>query len=335
MNKTKSILLFTVVVAVVFLGVKLSTQGPQAVEAKSLTVTKNWWPASDTLQIGVHQHEKQKRSFQTTFNSIEDYGLIMEKFNKPDVDACTLTIYEAILAVSQGVDIKIVLLLDYTIGSDGVIAKKHIQSVLDLQGKRIGIETGTITHFTVLKALEQAGLDHTEVEFVNLGTKDMVDAFINNEIDAAGTFEPYMSTMAQEGNGHVIFSSKEIPRAICDVLFVKGLVIRQYPEAIDHWINAWNGALAFKHDEPEKHLRSLSELNGTSVSDLKESFGGIFFTDMMENKIAFGTSQEPGYLLESLKEMEDFMVEQGVIPEASNLHDLIYFDGVHKFWEEE
>jgi len=333
MSGKKSILVCVIVVSLTFVAIKLARQTPQATQAKCFTVSKAWWPVWDTFQIGVNQQEKTKQSFKTTFNQTKDYGPALEEFKKANVDASTLTIYEAIQAASHGADIKIVLLLDYTIGSDGVVAKEQIQSLQDLKGKRIGIEIGTIAHFTVLKALEQAGLDQTEVELVNLGTEALQTAFINNKIDAAGIYEPYMSNMARNGNGHIVFSSKEIPRAICDVLFVKESVTRQHPEAIDHWINAWDRALAFKRSEPENYLRTLNELNGTSVSDLRESFNGIFFTDMMENKIAFGTSQQPGYLLESLKEMEAFMLEQGVIQQHLDLQSLIYFDGVQRFFK--
>ena len=332
MSKAKSILVCLAVIGVVFVGLKLFKQGPQATQAKSLTVSKAWWPVWETFQIGVNRYEKLDQSFQTTFNQTQDYGPALEEFKKENIDASTLTIYEAILAASQGANIKIVLLLDYTIGSDGVVAKKQIHTLQDLKGKRIGIETGTIAHFTVLKALEQAGLDQTEVEFVNLGTEALQDAFINNEIDAASIYEPYISKMVQEGNGHIVFSSKEIPRAICDVLFVKESVTRQHPEAIDHWIKAWDNSIAFRRSEPEDYLQTLSELNGTSVSDLKESFNGIFFADMMENRIAFGTADRPGYLLGSLKEMEAFMFEQGVIQQYLDMQGLIYFDGVQRFF---
>ena len=37
-------------------------------------------------------------------------------------------------------------------------AKKSIGSVSDLRGKRVGVETGTISHFTLLKALQKGSL---------------------------------------------------------------------------------------------------------------------------------------------------------------------------------
>lgn len=317
----------------VFAGLKLWTFGPQVTHAQTVTISKAWWPVWDTFQIGTAQREEVNRSFQTTFLQSQDYVAALSDFQTGKADAATLTIYEAILAAAEGVDLKIVLLLDYTTGSDGVVARKNIRSLSDLKGKRIGVEQGTIAHFTVLKALEKAGLDQTEVQLVNLNLKALQQAFLRGEIDAAGTYEPYMSTLASQGDGHVVFSSREIPRSICDVLFVKASLAREHPETIDHWVEAWNGALIFKGSEPEKHLRALNKLNGTPVPDIRASFNGIFFTNLGENRIAIGTRQHPGYLLESLKEMETFMLAQGVIQDHVDLENMVDYEAVHRFFE--
>ncbi len=124
--------------------------------------------------------------------------------------------------------------MDYTTGSDGVVAKEDIQSLQDLKGKRIAVQEGTIAHFTVLKALEKAGLDQTQVQLVDLDLDSLQQAFLHDEVDAAGTYEPYMSNMARQGKGHIIFSSREIPRAICDVLFVKEQIARDHLDVVDH-----------------------------------------------------------------------------------------------------
>ncbi|MEE9566255.1 MAG: ABC transporter substrate-binding protein, partial [Desulfobacteria bacterium] len=282
-------LVFLVVVSFVFAGLILWKRGPQVGQSKSFTITKAWWPVWDTFQIGVKQRERAVKSIRTTFLQTEDYAVAVNDFQKGKADAATLTIYEAILAASGGTPLKIVLLLDYTVGSDGVVAKKSIPSLQDLKGKRIGIEQGTIAHFTLLKALEKAGLDQTEVQLVNLDLAALQQAFLHDEVDAVGTYEPYMSDLAHQGNGYIIFSSKEIPRAICDVLFVKEAIARGHPDVIDHWMKAWNDALNFKSNDPEDYLRTLSQLNGTPIPALKESFKGIFFTNLAENRMAFGS----------------------------------------------
>ncbi len=301
-------------------------------QSRSFTVAKAWWPAWDSFQLGVNQRENSPKPFRTIFLQKEDYIPALNDFKTGDADAATLTIYEAILAAAQGIPLKIVLLLDYTTGSDGVIAKKSIDSILDLKGKRVGVEKGTIAHFTLLKALQKAGLDQSEIQIVNRDLKTLRQHFLQDELDAVSTYEPYMSELINRGNGHIIFSSQEIPRAICDVFFVKEAVVRDFPDVIKHWIEAWDGVVNFKEHERENFIATLSKLNGTSIPDLKKSLTGIFFTNLAENRMAFGTADSPGYLLESLKEMEMFMFKQGVIRQHIQLQDLIEFDCIGNFF---
>ena len=263
------------------------------------------------------------------FFETENIGVALNEFEKDNTNAAGLTIYEAILAASKGIPLKIVLLVDYTIGSDGVVAKKSIRSLPDLKGKRVGVEQGTIAHFTLLKALEKAGLNTTEVQLVNLNLDELKQAFLHDKVEAVGTYEPYISELVHQGDGHVIFSSREIPRAICDVLFVREEIARDHPEVIDHWIKAWNDALNFKGSEPENYTRTLNRLNGTPIPDIKEAFKGIFFTNLAENRLALGTSDKPGYLLESMREMQE-----GVIQQRLGLQDLIEFEGIQRFFDE-
>jgi len=169
---------------------------------------------------------------------------------------------------------------------------------------------------------------------VNLDLEGLKQAFLHGEVDAVGTYEPYISELVNQGDGHVIFSSREIPRAICDVLFVREKIARDHPELIDHWIEAWNDALNFKGSESENYVRTLNKLNGTPIPDLKDAFKGIFFTNLAENRVAFGTADKPGYLLESLREMQEFMLKQGVIQQRLHLQDLIEFEGIHRFFNE-
>ena len=335
--KRKRVLLaicFLVVAGVVVIGLLLCKRDSQQGPSESFTIAKAWWPVWDTFQIGVRRCEGGKQSFQTKFLQTEDYVSALSGFQQGKADAATLTIYEAILAASRGSRLKIVLLLDYTTGSDGIVAKQSVRSLVDLKGKRMGVEKGTIAHFTLLKALEKAGLDSSEVQLVNLDLDALQQAFLNDEVDAVGIYEPYMSNLARQGNGRIVFSSREIPRAICDVLFVKEEVARDHPDVIDHWIEAWHEALDFKGTDPEDYLRALTRLNGTPVPALKESFKGIFFTNLTENRRAFGTPETPGYLLKSLREMEEFMFQQGTTQERVQVQDLVDFRAIRRFFKQ-
>ncbi len=331
MKRKNVLFIFLVIIGFTYTTFILWQGVSKVVPSQSFTIAKAWWPAWDTFQIGVTQRESTVKSFGTTFLQNKDYGSALNAFQKGKADAATLTIYEAILAASQGIPLKIILLLDYSIGSDGVIAKTSIRSLQDLKGKRIGVERGTISHFTVLKALEKAGLDQKEVQLVSYDLAGLQRAFLQDEVEAVGLYEPYMSKLVRQGSGYTLFSSREIPRAICDVLFVREEVVRDHPKVIDHWIKAWRDALNFKERDPENYLRTLNQLNKTPIPTLKEAFKGIFFANLAENRMALDTSETPGYLLDSLRDMEQFMLEQGVIQQRLPLQNLIACEGIKRF----
>jgi NitT/TauT family transport system substrate-binding protein len=328
----KKIMIIVVILGLAGAALYIGNRPSKPVQTKSYTLVKAWWPAWDMFQLGLGKREQIHTSVHTEIIQEESYGSALKVFEEGRADAATLTIYEAILAASKGVPLKIVLLLDYTIGSDGLVVKKNIRSLPDLEGKRIAVELGTIAHFTVLKALEKAGLDVSQVQLVNLGLDESVEAFKNGEVDAVGSFEPSMSEVARQGDGYVLFSSREIPRSICDVLFVRADIVRNNPDLIDHWIHAWEDAINDKDKGTEKYLRELNQLSGVSIPGLKDSFKGIFFTSMPENRRAFGRPGDPGYLLESLNRMKDFMFTQGVIQKDISVEQLIDEEGIRRYF---
>jgi ABC-type nitrate/sulfonate/bicarbonate transport system substrate-binding protein len=115
------------------------------------------------------------------------------------------------------------------------------------------------------------------------------------------------------------------------VLFVREEVVRDHPKVIDHWIEAWREVLEFKERDPENYLRTLNQLNKTPIPALKEAFKGMFFANLAENRMALDTSETPGYLLDSLRDMEQFMLEQGVIQQRLPLQNLIACEGIKRF----
>jgi NitT/TauT family transport system substrate-binding protein len=140
--------------------------------------------------------------------------------------------------------------------------------------------------------------------------------------------------MVREGDGRIVFTSREIPRAICDVLFVKANIARKHPDVIDHWIKAWDDTLYFKASDSQNYFQTLSQLNGTPLSELEDSFDGIHITNLAENRMAFGTQKQTGYLLKSLEEMQNFMLEQHVIYQPLVLQDMLDFEAARRFFHE-
>lgn len=78
-------------------------------------------------------------------------------------------------------------------------ADSPIASVADLKGKKVALTAGTILQYTVIRALEQAGLTLADIEVVNLPPPDALTAFQSGDVDAIAILDPQRSIVAASG----------------------------------------------------------------------------------------------------------------------------------------
>lgn len=83
-----------------------------------------------------------------------------------------------------------------------------------LRGKRIGVSIGSINHLYMLGLLEDAGMDPSQVEFVNTSPPDMGVALETDGIDAGAVWDPWPIRITNQvdgaytvtrGGGHIPF----------------------------------------------------------------------------------------------------------------------------------
>jgi NitT/TauT family transport system substrate-binding protein len=116
--------------------------------------------------------------------------------------------------------LKIVYLTDTSAGADAILAKKEIADVKGLKGKRVAATLGQCNQLLLDKALERAGMSAKDVQLVNMNPDDAGAAFAAGKLDAAVTWEPWITKVSGEQKGHVIFSSKDTPNLILDVVAI-------------------------------------------------------------------------------------------------------------------
>jgi sulfonate transport system substrate-binding protein len=73
------------------------------------------------------------------------------------------------------------------------------QSMADLKGKKVAILQGTILQYTVLRALEKAGLSYSDITPVNLTPPDAATAFQKGQVDAIAALDPQLSQLTAAG----------------------------------------------------------------------------------------------------------------------------------------
>ena len=270
---------------------------------QNIFIGKSNFPVWDLFEFSF-KDDKQIHFF--NYNSYID---IHENYINQTIDGAMSTIYEVILSSSKGAPVKIVSILDYTSGADILLSQSRINNLIGLKGRTIGVEFGTISHFTALKALEMAGLEKEDVKFVFKSMLELIEDFKLDKIDVISTFEPFATEILQNQGVNKLFSSKQIPRKICDVFYINpnrisdDKVINKFSKS---WLGTSKEALVF----PQKIQKKMNEFYKKTNVNYTFSLDGIRITGEMENKIAFS---ENGYLIQALFEMMEFMYAHGVI----------------------
>jgi NitT/TauT family transport system substrate-binding protein len=218
MSKTLKItyLLSAIVAALFALAAPL-----HAAPLKPYKVGYNAWIGSIAFFVAEQKGFFKDEGLDVQKKSFSSPGDGLKPLLSGDLDAVLSTADSVLTVVDKAPgQLKIVYLTDTSAGADAIVAKKGINGVKELKGKKVAATLGQCNQLLLDKALEKAGLTEKDIQLVNMNPDDAGAAFAAGQLDAAVTWEPWITKVSGEKTGHVIFSSKETPNLILDVLAV-------------------------------------------------------------------------------------------------------------------
>lgn len=215
------------------------------------------------------------------------------------VDANSQTMSDTIAPLSRGIKLRAVLVNDNSYGGDAIVVRPEINGIEDLRGKTVATELGTVDHFLLLTALAQHGMTEKDINFVNMTVNDAGPAFIGGKTDAAVLWEPFQSMAVKDGGGKVIFSSRDTPGLIPDLLVFREEVVESRADDIQKVIAAWFDAMDW-YMESDANRQEGIEIMALHAEQTPEEFGaaleGVKLFTLEDNLKAF----EPGDTFEAL-----------------------------------
>ncbi len=227
------------------------------------------------------------------------------------------TLFDALRIASEGVALKIVLLFDYSSGGDGIVARQEIATVADLKGKRVGAEVSGISHFVLLAALGRAGLNDTDVQLVNLSVPEAAAAFAHGKVDAATLWDPHLSREASAPGAHKIFTSKEIPGQVIDVLMVHKSFAEARPADVTSVVRSWEQMLAAWRARPAEMDAVMAAETNRTVEGLKADFAGMELLDLARNDELFRRDAPGGGVWSAYEATARFMTQHQLFKHAA------------------
>lgn len=215
---------------------------------------------------------------------IDDPAVINSGMIKGEIDASFTSTDSFVLAASQGVNAIAVLLTDESNGADGIVAKKKIASIVDLKGKKVALNIGWPGHFFLLYNLDKAGLTPNDVTIINMDADKAGAAFVSGKLDAAVTWEPWLSKAQEYHGGKILISTKDIKGIIIDPLIVRAETVQSYPDSVQSFVKGYFEAYNWYLSNKAEGDQIMAGALGLEVKDFEAMLSNSNLLGPAENK---------------------------------------------------
>jgi NitT/TauT family transport system substrate-binding protein len=219
--------------------------------------------------------------------------------------------------------LKVVYLTDTSSGADAIVAKKDIADIKGMKGKKVAATLGQCNQLLLEKALEKAGLSDKDIQLVNMNPDDAGAAFAAGKVDVAVTWEPWITKISGEKKGHVIFSSKETPNLILDVLAISTKTAKTKSAETKAFLRALNRGYEFVQKSPDQAAAIAAKALEQKPDEVKAMlpkvslYSGKKNLEVLAGPAAKASAQVAQFFKE--KKVNDTLVDTAALYDASFL----------------
>ncbi|MHC5860291.1 ABC transporter substrate-binding protein [Nostoc sp.] len=239
-------------------------------------------------------------------------------FNAGKYDGVMSSLGSFIILSATNPDIQGVMVVDESTGADMVVAQSPIKTVADLKGKKLGANLGGFSEVFVTEMLKTANLTSDDVNLVKLEASEIPKRLKNNAIQAGHTWEPHLSEAIKLG-GHILFTSKQTPGLISDMIVFRGETIRDRPEDIRAFVRGWLQATTYWKANVQEGNAIISK--ALKIPKNTISLEGVNLTDLGDNQ-KFFQSSNPHSIYKTAKIYADFFIRSGNVTRIPELKSL-------------
>jgi len=251
-------------------------------------------------------------------------------FRSESVDVGLFGTAGMVVGASQDLDYKNFYIQIASCYADGLVARPDsgINRLQDLKGKKIAFVRGTSAHLGLTKALQSAGLTPGDVNMIHTDVPAMAPAFANKDVDAAYSWEPWISRM-QEMGGKVIVRSNQVGLNTSDNWVVRTAWAQKNPQGVLLLLKAVDLALGEFKKNPGLAIKATAEslgVNETIAKRIVEINPVMSLEQLADPK--FELSLMPGAGAQKMiQEVGDFLLQQGVLKNKIDAGKIV--DGSH------
>ena len=237
----------------------------------------------------------------------------------------------ATIGITQGLPYEGIFVLDELGPVESLVARADIKSIKDLKGKSIATPFGSTSHYELIAALADAGLNPADAKVLDMNPPDAFAAWIRKDIAAAYIWEPVLGKMEASG-GHVLMDSGAMARKgypTWDVGVVMKSFSKKYPAVVVSYLKAECQAIDYWNGHPKESAALIAKELELSVEETEREMKGTVMVPCAKQLSAdyLGTPEKKGKYADTLVATAKFLKSQNRLPAVKE--DKIYLDFIN------
>ena len=187
--------------------------------------------------------------------------------------------------------------VDWSNGGDGIVVREAIKTMADLRGKTVVLAQNSPSHYFVLNALINAGVQPAEVEFKFTQDAFQAAAAFNADKRMAGvvSWAPDIYNLEKVKGNRLLVTTATANKLIADVWFARADFAKDNPDIIEGLVRGIFDAMEeLKAQEAKQKVAKLMAA-GYSIpeSDALGMLGDAHSTNYAENREFFLNQNNP------------------------------------------
>ncbi len=285
-----------------------------------LRIGINPWIGHGLYYVAKEKGFFEKEKLNVELIPVDDLGIGRQLIATNKIEALSLTPETAVLLGDAGISTQTVATTDTSEGADGIIVSQGIKDLSDLKGKTVAFEVGSASHFFLSYLLDKKGLTTGDLTVVNTPAPDAGAAFVAGKVDAAVTWEPWLSKAGEREGGRLLATSKEIP-IIPTMLSVRTGVIQARPKDIQAILRALFAAREWILANQGEAVPIIAKSFGITEQEVTEQLPTFRWFSYEDNVSGF---TQGAYSAQNLIQTAgDLWLKLGIIKNKINAQDLV------------
>lgn len=266
-------------------------------EQNRVRIGINPWPGYELLYLADTLGLYEQAGLQVDIVQLSSLADTQRAFLQERLDGMASTLIEASVAASRSPQpLLLGLVTDYSNGADVIIARKGVASMQALRGKTVGAELQSLGIVLLARALAHHQMTFADIQLRNVEQAQVPQALLENKVQAVVSYPPESLKLLSDERHKVIFSSREIPNEIIDVV-----VFRQSHVVDEAWLRkfrmVWQQAYEYWKEHPIESVRLMAQREGLSEAEFNDALQGL---EILSDKQQGALISERSHLLDNI-----------------------------------